>query len=105
MFGRSYRLPIRLLGIPLYVDLSFLIVLPLLAWIIGSQVGYFAKMFSIPMSPALTSGAMPYVLGLVAAAGLFVSVVIHELGHAVTARVWGQRAADHALVSGRGGAI
>ncbi len=86
MFGKSYRLPGTLLGIPVYVDLSFILILPLLAWIIGSQVGYFAKMFGISMDASLTSGAMPYVLGLVAALGLFVSVVVHELGHAVTAR-------------------
>lgn len=89
MFGRSFRLPFTLLRIPVYVDLSFLLVLPLLAWIIGSQVGLFARMFHIPLRPSLTSGAMPYVLGLVAAAGLFVSVVIHELGHAVVARGYG----------------
>jgi Zn-dependent protease len=89
MFGRSYRLPLNLLGIPVYVDVSFLVVLPLLAWIIGSQVGAFAKMFGIPLTPYWTTGAMPYVLGLIAAAGLFVSVVIHELGHAITARGYG----------------
>lgn len=86
MFGRSYRLPLNLLRIPVYVDLSFILVLPLLAWIIGSQVGYFAQMFGIPLGPALTTGGMPYLLGLIAAVGLFVSVVVHELSHAVTAR-------------------
>jgi Zn-dependent protease/CBS domain-containing protein len=86
MFGRSYRLPFKLLGIPVYLDLSFILILPLLAWIIGSQIGYFAQMFDIPAARSLTVGATPYVLGLVAAIGLFISVVIHELGHAVTAR-------------------
>ena len=89
MFGKSFRLPLKLLGIPLYVDVSFLVVLPLLAWIIGSQVGEFAHMFGIANTAALTTGAQPYILGLIAAIGLFVSVVIHELGHAVTARAYG----------------
>ena len=89
MFGRSYRLPLNLLGIPVYVDVSFLVVLPLLAWIIGSQVGEFGRMFGIPLSVSLTTGEMPYVLGLIAAAGLFLSVLIHELGHAITARGYG----------------
>jgi Zn-dependent protease/predicted transcriptional regulator len=89
MFGRSFRLPLKLLGIPVYVDVSFLVVLPLLAWIIGSQVGEFAKMFGIPNAAELSVGAEPYLLGLIAAIGLFVCVVIHELGHAVTARGYG----------------
>ncbi|HEX4054293.1 MAG TPA: site-2 protease family protein [Tepidisphaeraceae bacterium] len=89
MFGRSFRLPFKLLGIPVFVDLSFLLVLPLLAWIIGSQIGEFAKMFGLANAHALSTGVEPYVLGLIAAIGLFVSVVIHELGHAVTARAYG----------------
>jgi Zn-dependent protease/CBS domain-containing protein len=89
MFGRSYRLPLRLLGIPVQLDLSFLLVLPLMMWIIGRQVGGFARMFGLPDSPVLHSGFMPYTLGLIAAVGLFISVVIHELGHAVVARLYG----------------
>ena len=89
MFGRSYWLPIRLLGIPLELDVSFLIVLPILAWLIGSQVALFARQFGLPPSGALTHGWMPYALGLLAAIGLFVGVVLHELGHAVVARAYG----------------
>jgi Zn-dependent protease len=89
MFGKSYRLPFRLLGIPVLLDISFLIILPLLAWVIGRQVGAFAHMFGLPNSAALHSGYMPYVLGLIAAIGLFVCVVLHELGHAVVARMYG----------------
>ena len=89
MFGRSFRLPFKLLGIPVFVNVSFLLVLPLLAWIIGSQIGEFAKMFGLANAQALSTGIEPYVLGLIAAVGLFVSVVIHELGHAVTARAYG----------------
>jgi len=89
MLGRSYRLPLNLLGIPVYVDVSFLVVLPLLAWIIGSQLGYFAAMFGIPVTRTLAVGMAPYGLGLIAAAGLFISVVLHELGHAVMARRYG----------------
>jgi Zn-dependent protease/CBS domain-containing protein len=77
------------LGIPLQLDLSFLVVLPFMMWIIGRQVGAFAHMFGLPDSPVLHNGYMPYVLGLIAAIGLFVSVVIHELGHAVVARLYG----------------
>ncbi|MDR7482649.1 MAG: site-2 protease family protein [Armatimonadota bacterium] len=92
MLGRSYRLPFRLLGIPLRLDPTFLIVLPLLAWLIGSRVSVYVRMFRLPVdSAALEQGVMPYVLGLVAAVGLFASVLVHELGHAVVGRAYHAR--------------
>lgn len=90
MFKNALRLPFRLLGIPLYLDITFLIVLPLMAWIIGSQLEDFITLTGLPIDPApLLQGPMPFLLGLWATVALFISVVIHELGHAVTARVYG----------------
>lgn len=87
MFKNAFRLPFRLLGIPLYLDVTFLIILPLLAWLIGSQLEAFILLTELPIDPEpLTQGFTPYLLGLWAALALFISVVIHELGHAVTAR-------------------
>lgn len=88
MFGRSYRLPFTLLGIPILLDLSFLLILPLLAWMIGSNAQQIAEAYHLPHPEALGRGAMPYLLGLVAAIGLFICVVLHELGHAITARYY-----------------
>lgn len=89
MFSQPIRLPFRLLGIPVSLDLSFLIVLPLFAFLIGSQLPVYLRLLQISAPPELLQGPTPYLLGLLAALGLFLSVLIHELGHALTARAYG----------------
>jgi Zn-dependent protease len=90
MFRNAFRLPFTLLGIPLLLDLSFLIILPLLAFLIGNQIRLYIENTGLPVNAsALQNGLLPYLLGLVAALGLFVSVVIHELGHSIVARTYG----------------
>jgi Zn-dependent protease/CBS domain-containing protein len=81
-------------GIPLKLDLTFLLVLPLFAWIIGSQVGLWADQLGRFGGPALdagalTAGAMPWLLGIAAAIGLFAGVILHELGHSLVAMRFG----------------
>ena len=81
-------------GIPIQLDLTFLIILPIFAWLIGSQVGIFVEQLntlwgtSIDAGP-LTRGATPWILGVASAVGLFVGVVLHELGHSVVAMRYG----------------
>ncbi|MGH9339307.1 MAG: site-2 protease family protein [Acidobacteriota bacterium] len=90
MFRTVYRLPFTLLGIPVLLDFSFLIILPLLAWVIGNNVALYIQLFDLPVNPGpLTEGWMPYLIGLIAALGLFISVVIHELGHSVVGKSYG----------------
>lgn len=89
MFRKAYRLPFTLLGIPVFLDVTFLIILPIFALAIAGQVGYWARQVGVEDHPSLHHAWMPYLLGFVAAIGLFVSVILHELGHSVTARLYG----------------
>jgi Zn-dependent protease/predicted transcriptional regulator len=89
MFRKAYRLPFSLLGIPIYIDVTFLFILPVLAWMIASQVGVWARVVGVEDHPALHRPWVPLLLGLVAAVGLFASVLVHELGHSVVARWYG----------------
>jgi Zn-dependent protease/CBS domain-containing protein len=81
-------------GIPLQLDLTFLVVLPLFAYLIGARIDETAEILNQVwnagiQTTSLTGGATPWVLGTVAALGLFVGVVLHELGHSLVAMRFG----------------
>ncbi|MGB8219941.1 MAG: CBS domain-containing protein [Methanoregula sp.] len=84
----------RLFGIPILLHYTFLLVIPLFAYIIGSQIGTTTDMlrdiFRIPIDTSIiTSGLMPWILGTVVALGLFFGVLVHELAHSLVARAKG----------------
>ncbi|UCF36636.1 MAG: site-2 protease family protein, partial [Acidobacteriota bacterium] len=82
MMQTIYRLPFRLLGIPIQLDLTFLLVLPLLAWLIGSEIDRLSEAFGLRAVEGRTGGVVAsYLIGFLCALGLFLSVLIHELGH------------------------
>ena len=77
MFSIRWRL-FRLLGIPINVDASWLIILALLTWTLASLF--------LELVPDL-SPLVYWAMGLGTALAFFTSVVLHELGHALVARV------------------
>lgn len=103
MFRYAYTLPFRLLGIPVRLDLSFLFILLLFTWVIGLQVGIFARLFNTLLGTSidatlLAQGGTPYGLGFLSTLGLFAGVALHELGHAVVARRFGVQVKDITLM-------
>src|SRR3954453_7821297 len=93
MFRNGYRLPFRLAGIPLYLDISFLLILPLMVWLTAQNIAALVHQpqFGLDIDPGQFIGLMPLALGLFSVIGLFVSIVLHELGHSITAQHFGVR--------------
>ncbi|MFY1644448.1 CBS domain-containing protein, partial [Methanoculleus bourgensis] len=84
----------NLAGIPVKLHWSFLLVIPLFAWIIGSQieltVELIAILFGVPIDLTLiVANFNPYILGTVVALGLFVGVFVHEMAHSLIAKAKG----------------
>jgi len=86
----SYRIG-RLFGIPIELDLTFLLVLPVFAYVIGSQLGEWVGILNdtlaagIDPAPLTGDPVVAFGLGTIAAVGLFVGVLLHELGHSLVA--------------------
>jgi Zn-dependent protease/CBS domain-containing protein len=79
--------------IPIYLNLTLVLFLPVLAWLISrpEQIDVYADLIeslaghSIDRT-ALEGGNTPLVIGAASAVGLMVGVLIHELGHSWAAR-------------------
>ena len=91
----NYKLT-TLWGIPIKINISLVVFLPVLAWIIGgtNQIALYAALVEAVSGVALDVDALQvgnrgFVLGAAAAVGLFASVTVHELGHAAAARRYG----------------
>jgi Zn-dependent protease/CBS domain-containing protein len=76
MFSSRWRI-MRLSGIPLYIDASWLVILLLVTWTLSD---FFSK--ELPNYHSTTY----LVMGLVAALSFFICIILHEMGHALVAR-------------------
>ncbi|HMA05923.1 MAG TPA: CBS domain-containing protein [Methanomicrobiales archaeon] len=80
-----------LFGIPVLLHWSFLLAIPLFAWIIGTDIAISASfvfgIFGVPgaNTSLITQGWISYILGAIVALALFFCVLVHELAHCVVA--------------------
>ena len=80
----------RVFGIPVQLNWTFLLILPIFAWIIGSDIDRLADLINTVLGgnlavETLTAGITPWLLGIAAALGLFAGVLLHEFGHSLVA--------------------
>lgn len=80
MFGKRLRL-FKLFGFEVHIDLSWVILAILVAW--SLSVGLF------PFQYEDLSGRTYWMMGIVGALGLFVSIIAHEMAHSLVARRFG----------------
>lgn len=89
MFGMRWRL-FRLLGIPVSVDVSWLIILALLT--LSFAEGFPSLLHEyFPGEARALSPVEYWIMGLVTALAFFTCIVLHEFGHALVARSRGMR--------------
>ncbi len=77
MFGRRFRL-FNLLGFEVRVDLSWVVIAVLIAWSLSTGL--------FPLQYKGLSPKTYWIMGIIGAAGLFFSIIVHEFAHSVVAR-------------------
>ena len=77
MFGKRMNL-FKLLGIQVRVDFSWIIIAVLVAWSLSTGL--------FPFQYAGLSTSTYWIMGIVGALGLFLSIILHEFSHSLVAR-------------------
>jgi len=90
---KSYQIG-KISDIPIRLDITFLLILPVFAGMLGGQIDSIVPMFNdtfgTAIDPApLTSGVRSWLIGFAAAVVLFTCVTLHELGHSAMAMHFG----------------
>jgi Zn-dependent protease/predicted transcriptional regulator len=85
----------QIFGIPVKIHFSLLIILPFFAWAFGSNIIYLTEYTEIARRELIFN---PYILGAVMSVLLFISILIHELSHALVARANGLETTDITLM-------
>jgi Zn-dependent protease/CBS domain-containing protein len=80
MFGKKYNL-FKLLGFQVSVDFSWIIIAVLISWSLST--GFF------PFEYGDLSTHTYWIMGVIAAMGLFLSIIVHEFSHSLVARSQG----------------
>ena len=97
MFGRGFKV-FTLFGIPVHVDWTFLLVVPLFAWLISGNFLFYARLIGLERAAIDLAGVeggqvarpgIAFAFGALMTIGLYASVLVHEFGHALTARIFG----------------
>ena len=102
MFGRGFKL-FTLFGIPVYLDVSFFIIVPLFAWLLSSSLPVYGEAVNLGEQTrqafdltqnadggyAVGRSGLAFVFGALVTLGLYASVLVHEFGHALTAKRFG----------------
>jgi Zn-dependent protease/CBS domain-containing protein len=81
-------------GIPIRINVSLVVFVPILAWFIGSggQIAFYTALIEAIAPVTLDAADLAgqrWTVGILAALGLFLSVAVHELGHAYVAMRYG----------------
>ena len=80
MFGKKINL-FKLLGFEVRIDLSWIIIAVLIAWSLSTGLfPFYYKNLSIETY---------WAMGIIAAVGLFLSIIVHEFSHSLVARKYG----------------
>lgn len=80
MFGKRFNI-LTIAGFRIGIDISWFFIAFLLSWTLAA--GYFPALY-----PHLTKG-LYWIMGISGMLGLFICVILHELGHAVVAKSFG----------------